>query len=109
LTKQLILQSVLALMMVMSPLQAAASERRAALSTGFEAFENCFARAQDDAGRPWAFVPSAGAGGAFTNLGAKAAGSPYRLLLRARQAGNSVRLIAHAPSAELAAAIERCR
>jgi hypothetical protein len=108
LTKPLILQSVLALMMVMSPLEAAASERSAAQSTGFEAFETCFARAEDDAGRPWAFVPSR-SGGAFTNLGAKAAGSPYRLLLRAGQAGNSVRLIAHAPSAELAAAVERCR
>jgi len=94
--------------MAVSALQSPPLRHSAELSTGFEAFEQCFAQTQDQEGRPWAFVPSP-SGGTFTNIGASGGGSPYRLLVRAGNSGTSIRLLTGAPGAELVAAVEKCR
>jgi hypothetical protein len=105
---KLIGQFVLALMISGSALQAPMPLHRAALSRDSESFETCFARTQDRAGRPWAFIPSA-SGGTFTNLGASAGNAPYRLVVRAGLGDGSVRLTAPSPDRDLIAAVEQCR
>ena len=95
-------------MIAMATVAPAASLHELVLPTGVEAFQDCFVRSQDEAGRPWAFVPSA-SGGMFTNLGASGSVAPYRLLVRAASGGTSVRLIAVDAGPDLARAVEQCR
>jgi hypothetical protein len=95
-------------MMAVSALNAPAPLHRAALTSGFDAFQDCFARVQDQSGRPWAFVPST-SGGMFTNIGVAGSGPAYRLIVRNGASGASVRLIADNPDAALLAAVEQCR
>lgn len=81
---------------------------QAALSKSVDAFGECFTRAQDEAGRPWAFIPTV-FGGTFTNAGAQGARSPYRLFVRSEAGRTSVRLIAESRGAGVLKAMEDCR
>lgn len=94
--------------MTMSALAAPATDHRAPLSTTLDTFGACFVQRQEQDGRPWAFVPTK-SGGTFTNVGASAGTRPYQLLARVGQGEHALRLIAEVPSAELLAAVEKCR
>jgi len=75
-----------------------------------DAFGACFAQAQEDVGRAWAFVPTDG-GGSFTNEGASDVSTAYRLQISRSGSCSQVRLYAASggSSASLVKAIDQCR
>ena len=59
---------------------------------GAEPFAQCFAAAQDRAARPWSFIPKAGGGGTFSNLGAAGISHPYFVEVADKGARREIRL-----------------
>jgi hypothetical protein len=84
---------------------------RASTAKSLNEFGTCFTRAQDQASREWAFVPTP-SGGTFSNAGAVGATSPYWLRVSEGQPLNEIRLFARKPFADRATvwkAVIRCR
>jgi hypothetical protein len=82
------------------------------VSTGksLDAFGTCFAQAQEQAGRPWAFAASE-RGGSFTNDGANGVSAAYRIQFTRAGAVNQLRLYAdrRTDAPALVKAVDRCR
>ena len=72
------------------------------------AFGSCFVAAQEQALRPWSFVPN-GRGGVFSDAGAPGITAPYRLQVREDGKSNRILLFATARSEQLVRAVDRCR
>jgi hypothetical protein len=80
---------------------------RASTAKSLNEFGSCFTREQDEAARPWAFMPAA-RGGTFTNSGASGADAPYWLIFSEAKSSNQVRLFAAANSGDVIEAANRC-
>jgi len=81
---------------------------RASTAKSLNDFGSCFAHTQDDASRPWAFMPTAN-GGIFTNAGATHVAAAYWLEVGEAKPTYFVRLFVDKGSDELVEAINRCR
>jgi hypothetical protein len=81
---------------------------RADTTKPLNAFGSCFIAAQEQASRPWSFVPN-GRGGVFSDAGARGITAPYRLQVREDGQSNKILLFAAAGSDQLLRAVERCR
>jgi hypothetical protein len=74
-------------------------------------FGSCFEQRQEQAARPWSFVPN-GRGGVFSNAGANGVSAPYRLQFNEARPVSEMRLfVARGTpgSDDLVEAINRCR
>lgn len=99
---------------VLLVLAAQAAEPQALLSTttgkSLDSFGTCFTKAQDHAGRAWAFMPTSD-GGTFTDSGASGAAA-YWLHVGTLQGRGEITLVgggsAGAPKPVMAA-VKRCR
>lgn len=81
---------------------------RASTAKSLNDFGSCFAHTQDQASRPWAFMPTAN-GGTFTNAGATHIAAAYWLEVGEAKPTNLIRLFVAKGSDELVEAINRCR
>ena len=81
---------------------------RANTTKPLSAFGSCFVAAQEQASRPWSFVPN-GRGGVFSNAGARGITDPYRLQVHEEGRTNRLLLFATAGSDRLVRDVERCR
>ena len=78
-------------------------------SRSLDDFASCFTRMQEEAGRPWAFVPT-NSGGSFSNLGARGATEPYVLRIGAANDPQRVQLFAQGGGSDrLIQAVEQCK
>lgn len=73
-----------------------------------EPFAECFAAAEDQASRPWSFVPRENGGGTFSNAGLSGVRVPYFLKVADRGAVREIRLEAGSTDAALLRAVDRC-
>jgi len=74
-----------------------------------DAFGACFVKAQENAGRAWAFAAS-DRGGSFTDEGAIGVSAPYHLQVSREASGNSLRLYAaNRAATPIAKAVDQCR
>lgn len=71
-------------------------------------FGSCFIATQEQASRPWSFVPNA-RGGVFSDAGAHGITAPYRLQVREDGRSSRLLLFAVAGSDQLVRAVEQCR
>jgi hypothetical protein len=81
---------------------------RADTTKPLSAFGSCFIATQEQASRPWSFVPN-GRGGVFSDAGADGITAPYRLQVREDGQSNRLLLFAAAGADQLVGAVERCR
>ena len=81
---------------------------RADTTKPLSAFGSCFVTAQEQASRPWSFVPN-DRGGVFSDAGAEGIAAPYRLQVREDGRSNRLLLFAAAGSDQLVRAVEGCR
>lgn len=82
---------------------------RTSTAKSLDEFGSCFARMQEQAARPWAFIPN-DKGGVFTDYGASVVAAPYRLQVRAADKSNDVQLFATPGTAPvILEAVNRCR
>ena len=107
-----VLKHVLGALLGLATTSATAAESDIARTTAksVEPFARCFADAQDRTARPWWFVPKAGGGGTFSNLGAKGVAEPYFLDVADRGATREIRLtlVGAAGDRSVLSAVERC-
>jgi hypothetical protein len=75
---------------------------------GVETFAQCFAGAQDRAGRAWAFVPKQNGGGTFSHVGATGVRQPYFLDVADRGKVRELRLTSAGADRLLVLAVQRC-
>ena len=81
---------------------------RADTTKPLSVFGSCFVADQEQASRPWSFVPN-GRGGVFSDAGARGVTAPYRLQVREDGRSNEILLFAAAGSDQVVRAVERCR
>jgi hypothetical protein len=82
---------------------------RASTTKSLNEFGTCFTRAQDQAARPWAFMPTR-SGGTFSNAGAQGVASPYWLRVSEGKPLNEIRLFAaQASASKVWDAVVRCQ
>jgi hypothetical protein len=107
---QLLGVSTLSLVLVASAPQPVPPPFSTTTARSVDAFGACFARAQENAGKAWAFMPTA-SGGTFTNSGAGASEAPYWLQVHAGTTRGEIRLFGDrgaVPPAALIEAVNQC-
>ena len=100
--------SILLLAVMASNPEREAPLLRATTTKSLNDFGACFARAQDSASRPWAFMPTEN-GGTFTNAGASQPAAVYWLRVSESKSLNRIRLFAGRDSNNLVEVVNRCR